>query len=282
MMSIIQFKLPLILVPYIGMRHNVQYPKFCWIALLALFITCCEDASIQSSYRPFLPELPDHWKEMLGDAHWYVQWVDYKDLWREKHLSPGHSLPELSPLMEWSTPVLAWPYWPDQGLLPGMMRPAGALFPWDIDGDTIIVSWEGGIDAFFWKELSRADRASQGGEKRLPWYFNWKRFRELLQGDLLSETVQGDLWNADWKYIAERTVQSGFDRRRITAQKGAKLVIPNADGYWINSSPFAQPFVVQKGDSLMVNVQSAVDTWVSAERILRASDSGWIILPKRE
>jgi len=262
------------------MRRKTHPSKFCWIALLSLCIASCESAAIPHSYHLSLPELPHHWKEILGDAYWYVQWIDSKELWRETHLAPGQSLRELSPLMEWTTPLLAYPYWSDQGLLPGMMRPAGALFPWDADGDAIIVSWEGGIDAVLWKELSRADRSVQGGHKRLPWYFNWKRFRELLQGELLSETVQADPWTADWKTIAERTVQSGFDRRRISPQKGAKLVIPNADGAWVNSSPFVQPLVVPEGDSLTVTVHGTVDTWVSQERILRASDSGWIVLPR--
>jgi len=236
----------------------------------------CENGPISSSFRLILPELPGHWKEILGQPHWRLEWVGKEGTWQEWEGSPGQRPPDLSPVQEWTTAILAWPFWPARDLLPGMMRPAGGLFPWDVHGETLTLGWEGGVMAVFWKELARAERSSAAAAKRLPWYFDWPRFRELFESGNIPETVRLDPWLADWKSIAERTVLSGFDRRRIVSRSFTELAIPNLGGRWIGSSPFAVPLDAPPDGPLCVNAADTPETWVSSGGVLKCSASGWV------
>ena len=260
---------------YIGMkiRFFSGIARY-FITALLVFFTACESGPILSSYRLVLPELPVHWKEILGEPHWRLEWIGGEGFWLE--WEGAGQPPELSPIQEWTSPVLAWPFWPAWDLPPGLMRPAGALFPWDVSGGKLLSSWKGGADAVFWKELALAERSTAAAAGRLPWYFDWPRFRELLRDGNVPEPVRRDPWLADWKYIAERTVRSGFDRRRIVSRTFTGLSIPGLGGRWIGSSPFALPLDAPTEGPLVLSVSAAADTWVSPGGVLKCSSSGWV------
>jgi len=261
--------------------------KTTFTGTLALFVllAACENGPIHPSYRPVLPELPEHWKEILGEPHWRLEWIGEGGTWLERELIPGQSAPGISLMPQWSTPLLAWPFWPERELLPGLMRPAGAISPWDACGSNLTLSWEGGVHALFWKELALAERpstpATAAEARRLPWYFDWPRFRELLESENIPEAVREDLWLADWKSIAGRTVQSGFDRRRIVSRSFTELVIPGFGGRWIGSSPFAPPLDAPADGPLNLSITGTTDTWVSSGGVLKASSSGWMLRAAR-
>jgi hypothetical protein len=248
------------------------------IVVLLVFLAACSEGPARSSYKPVLPVVPSNWQEVMGDPHWRLEWLDEGGAWRKWEGHPGSEAPDISVLCEWTTPVLAWPFWPEKNLVPGIMRPAGGLFPWDASGEKLSLSWIGGVEALFWKELAGAERSDKKAEDRLPWYFDWPRFRELFESENIPETVRQDPWLADWKEIGRKTVQSGFDRRRIVSKKFAELAIPGMIGLWIGSSPFASPISVEPGESLLLNADAAADTWVSAEGILKCSASGWVFI----
>jgi len=247
--------------------------------VLAALMACCGEGLNPSSYQPVLPVLPLSWKEILGDASWRLQWLGEDGTWKEWEGLPGSDPPEISIYCEWSTPVLAWPFWPAWNLSPGIMRPAGALFPWDISGHKIYLSWQGGVDAFFWRELAHADRSNGASEGRLPWYFDWQRFRELFSGENIPENVRLDPWLADWKLIGSKTVSSGFDRRRLVSRKFSEIAIPDMDGSWAGSSPFSRPIAVPEEGPLLLNVTESADTWVSPGGVLKCSTEGWVFRP---
>ena len=249
--------------------------------VLLVLLAGCNNGPIASSYRPVLPELPEHWSQILGEPHWRLEWIGSGGAWLWWEGAPGQSPPHISLMEEWSTPALAWPFWPNRGLLPGMMRPGGALFPWDASGGNLQLSWEGGITAFLWKELAQAERPSEpmtaAQARRLPWYFDWPRFRELLASENIPQTVREDFWRADWEFKAARTVQSGFDRRRIVPRQSSELSISGLGGSWIGSSPFAPPIDAPAAGPLVIRVSGAPDTWVSSGGVLRGSASGWVL-----
>ena len=249
------------------------------ILLLLVLFNSCGESPVQTSCQPVLPEPGGSWKAILGEPHWLLEWVNENGTWNKSEIPPGRKTPELSFIGEWTTPVLAWPFWPESGLLPGMMRPGGALYPWDATGEKILLSWEGGVAALFWKELAAADRSSAAAEGRLPWYLDWPRFRELLKSETLQEAVRNDPWLADWKSIAQRTVQSGFDRRRIVPRPYFEFSIPGFEGLWIGSSPFSPPLEAPPGGPLNLKVTDQVDTWVSKEGLLKCSASGFVFVP---
>jgi hypothetical protein len=259
---------------YTGMKYKLLLS----LVVIVIFIVGCGEGLNQASYQPLLPPIPPHWQLILGEPHWRLEWLNENGAWETWDGSPGSKPPFMYLISEWTTPVLAWPFWPGRNLLPGIMRPAGALFPWDASGGNLKLSWRGGVDAFFWKELAAAERVTEAGERRLPWYFDWPRFRELFEGDVISEVIRNDPWLADWRDISHRTVQSGFDRRRIAARKFTEVVIPGLGGYWIGSSPFAEPLYLTPDDPLILNVSDAADTWVSSRVVLRCSTAGWVVI----
>ena len=255
------------------MKHILFSGFFGALIGAALLAVSCADRPIPSSYRPFLPEFPAHREEILGEPCWRLEWINENGVWQEWE---GINAPELSLNREWTTPVLAWPYWPEKGLLPGMMRPAGALFPWDVSGEALALSWKGGVEAVFWKEMALAERPNKASGGRLPWYFDWPRFRELMESSSISENVRLNPWLADWKHIAQRTVASGFDNRRLVSRAFSELAVPVQSGVWIGSSPFEPPLEAGPDGFLVLNVAELTDTWVSKGAVLKCSGSGWV------
>ena len=240
----------------------------------------CNSEVIPASQKPVLPVLPDGWKEVLGEPNWRLQWLDETGDWQKADLEPGEETPALSLPFEWTTAVLAWPFWPGRELRAGMMRPSGALFPWDSDGSRLVLSWRGGVDAVFWKELAASERETEKEEGRIPWLFDWPRFRELMESEELSEEVRLNPWLVDWEGAARKTVASGFDRRRIVSMKFTELELSGLGGFWVHSSPFAPPLEAEPSGPLIIMAADAVDTMVSMEGVLQYSSAGWVLIPR--
>ena len=217
----------------------------------------------------------------------------------------GDEKPAISLPQTWTSAVSAWPFWPDKGLVPGIFMPAGAIFPFDASGKSLRLSWQGGVDAnLFWEFAQASDKAGQepaGQESvppepepeteaveraaaRLPWNFDWPRFRELFDDPSLNADIRADPWLADWQSIAEKIVQSGFDKRRLVPEARSSLAIPVQPGPWIGTSPFAPPLLFEAapeeaGQTVPVfPVRPTADTWVCADGILRCNTETWIFM----
>jgi hypothetical protein len=214
--------------------------------------------------------------ELLGEPRWRLEWIDPADGWvfRDGDTAGFGDLEIPAGL---TSPLLAWPCWPQLDIPPGYLRPAGALFPFDAAGDRISLSWSGGIDAFFFRELAAAQSA-----ERQPATFDWPRFRELLTGDAISGDIRRDPWLADWTLIAAATARSGFDRRRIIPrdQDSLRVTIP-CPGPWIAASPFAEPAFWEAGELVDLRVTDTVDTYIAAGAVLRCTRQGWTWFPRR-
>jgi hypothetical protein len=250
-----------------------------WVLLpvLLTLMSGCEDVQqIHSSYKPLPPALPDDWSDVLGEAHWRVEWIGEEGSWHKWEGKQGAGVPSINLFQTWTTPVFAWPFWPELGLDPGIMRPSGALFPWDTQGGDLCLSWKGGVDAVFWKELAAVGRQEGSKDERFPWLFDWPRFREVMAGKDIGDAVRRDPWVVDWKEVGRKTVESGFDRRRIKAMKSTEVEIPLPEGRWLSSSPFAPVLETPESGLLTLEVTDSVGVWVSAGGILKASTSGWI------
>ena len=247
------------------------------IVIPVVLLASCNDGPRRSTYRPYMPVVPSHWNEVLGEPHWRLEWIGEEGFWKDWEGPPDAEPPLLSPVAEWTTPILAWPFWPEAGLTPGIMRPGGAFFPWDASGGELTLSWEGGVGAVFWKELANAERMSEASQGRLPWYFDWPRFRRLLESGDIPDDVRDDLWLVDWKEIGGKTVESGFDRRRIVSRRLTEVAIPGLDGAWVSASPFTPPLDVPPGGPLLLMAAAVPDTWVSSTAVLRCSTLGWVL-----
>jgi len=245
------------------------------LALTVLAFTSCTDR-FPSSYTLELPLVPAAWVSILGQPHWRVEWVDTGG---QKQIAdyPVSTGIEIEIPVTWTNPVTAWPYWPAHNLIPGIFKPCGALFPFDANGDRLLLSWEAGVDAVFYQELALAySQNNVQNTTRTPVNFDWPRFRELFKTDALSEAVREDPWIVNWNNVAERTITSNFDRRRIVpeAVELKSFTVPGT--FWYGASPFVKPLFFEDGEQPVFPVRQGFNVWVSSEGMLRVNGNSWV------
>ena len=256
---------------------------------VGFFLNSCGDTLTDSGFSPELPVLPKAWEELLGSPSWRIEWVNENGR-KETMTVRGGAGRSVSLPQTWASAVLAHPFWPEKGIGPGIFRPAGAIFPYDARGRSLILSWQGGVDAVLYWELARAyggaeqeagdespERAAgpeRAAVSRIPMNFNWPRFRRLFDDPSLNADIRADPWLADWPGIAEKIVKSGFDKRRLVPEARSVLTVPVGPGPWIGASPFAAPLVFETTPVFLV--RPTADTWASKEGILRCNSEEWI------
>jgi len=246
--------------------------------LLLLLICClwaCGPAPLPDHYRVQLPPSPVSRTEMLGTCRWRLEWYDSWGRLRQEDVAGSGG--EIIPLIEWPSAVLAWPYWPEKGLAAGHFFPAGALIPFDVAGDTIILSWETGPEAYFYRELDKARDLNT--TNRIPEYFDWKRFRTLLRENA-PEELKADPWLADWKNIAERTARSGFRQSyvRAAARTGKEVTIPHT-GPWLGASPFSPVEFWNEDERVLFLLSSRPGIFVCSGGMLSVSEKNYLWMP---
>jgi hypothetical protein len=164
------------------------------------------------------------------------------------------------------------------------MHPAGALAPFDVEGASLRLTWEAGPDAYFYRAqaaaLKKAEVAGTAAGKRRPEFFDWPRFRELMGSADIPPEVRADPWRVDWDSLAARTIQSGFDRRRIQAESRlpVEALIP-CPGPWLGSSPFEEVRHWEAGERIMLEAGEAAEACVSPGGILKFSQEGVLWAP---
>jgi hypothetical protein len=253
---------------------------------MAFILFACRD-TIPQSYHLVLPAVPPAWEAILGPPHWRIEWFDPNGRLRYGEGSAA-TLPEADLPTEWASPVLAYPFWPARGLAPGYMRPAGAIVPFDVEGDSLRLTWEAGPEAWFYHALVSALTTSNAfgngivttATGRRPDRFDWPRFRNLLRSGNVPLEIRDDPWLADWDAIAEKTIQSGFDRRRIQARSRTPLTVSVPwPGPWAGSSPFAEVYLREAGETVTVEAAEETDTLVSPGGMLRYNAKGTVRIP---
>jgi hypothetical protein len=248
-------------------------------ALAAIFLLGCREIYRDSGYSLALPEVPPQWLSILGAPRWRIEWISPEG--EKMSLETAGGRPEIKLPQTWTNAVLAQPYWPERGIACGIFKPAGALFPYDVQGGSITLTWRGGVDAVLYWELNAANAAekdSQPAVPRLPQNFNWPRFRTLYSDSSVNEAVRADPWLADWRSIAGKIVSSGFDKRRLVPEAREEMNLPVHAGVWLGTSPFAAALVFDDANNAAFPVRDAVDVWVSESGMLRCNRRAWMFL----
>jgi hypothetical protein len=240
------------------------------VLLSALQLARCGDIC-PSKYTLELPTPPEAWVSLLGEPCWQVEWIGADGESRRAELKSGENL-EVEIPITWANPIIARPYWSNQNLSPGIFMPAGALFPFDAEKNTIRLTWEAGHDAVFYMELASFDGKK---DTKIPANFDWPRFRELFKSGGLSEEVCKDPWLIDWKSVAEKTMSGNFDRRRLVPEKTEPRFIGTL-GVWYGTSPFAQPLIIESGEDAFP-VRPGVNTWFSSDSVLMVNGNTWFL-----
>ena len=285
-------KAPLTAAPYIAMKN--LFSKSLIALAAALLLVCCAER-FPSRYALELPETPAAWVSLLGEPHWRVEWVNPDGQKQTADFPPGKKKSiELEIPVTWINPVTAWPWWPRYNLTAFIFKPCGALFPFDVlpaeekgasgKSNHLRLTWESGPDTVFYWELAIASK----NKKKTPANFDWPRFRELFQSDALSDAVRKDPWVVSWRTVAEKTISSNFDKRRITPEAPVLKHIPvsacSQSGPWYGISPFSEPLLFAEGEPAIFPVRkelysSGINIWVSAEGMLRVNGNTWIFTP---
>ena len=250
----------------------------CLCAVVVL-LCACDGGVIVERYLLELPELPEAWGAVLGAPRWRIEWQNPQGRAEMVDAGSGAGI-EISVPM-WASAVLAWPYWSEKGLPPGIFRPAGGIFPFDAAGVSFSLSWAGGVDAVLYRELGKAFLRDGGGrvpDGRQPWNFNWPRFRETLSDPAVNAEFRADPWLADWPAIAEKILRTGFDKRRLVPRVCVDVAVPVMAGPWIGTSPFAAPlsFVDTPVFPVAQSGSGEAGTWVCAGGVLRCNSGAWI------
>jgi hypothetical protein len=217
---------------------------------------------------------------VLGENFWRLEWYDSGGKLRQTEAAGTGAVCNIGILAEWPSAVLAWPYWPEKGLAPGLFYPAGAIFPFDIaegsgvSGDTIVLSWEAGAEAYFYRELDKV--RDHTAANRAPEFFDWKRFRTFLREEAPDE-IRLDPWLADWKAIAERTVNAGFRSSYLRAETRIEtdIIIPH-DGPWLGASPFRPVEFWEKNQIVSLPLSSRPEIFVCSGGMISTSIHAWL------
>jgi hypothetical protein len=250
--------------------------KLLTVLVLVLQLASCREVC-PSKYVLELPKPPESWVLILGEPCWLIEWIAPDGQNKRAELTNGRNF-EVEIPVTWTNPVIAWPYWPEHRLVSGVFMPAGALFPFDVEKDTVHLSWEAGKDAVFYRELALADGQNP---VKIPANFDWLRFRELFSAETLSKEVCEDPWLVNWQYIAEKTISANFDRRRLVPEKTESKTIPVPPGRWYGTSPFAKPLSFANNTGVIFPVRPGVNLWVSADGILRVNGNTWVFTESR-
>ena len=240
-------------------------------ALIAGLSSC--GGMVNRSYRLEMPVQPSAWETILGGAFWRIEWIDDGGIIQTADTPPAAQF-AVTVINEAASPVLAYPYWPERGIKPGDMKPAGAIFPWDVHGGSIELSWRGGVDAVLWRGISRAANANREAAS-----FNWKQWREAWNNGTFPAAAIRDPWLCDWESIAAKIAASGFDRRRVVIANYPLLPLSGevCMDIWYGSSPFDTG--TTPGESLLLPLHPYVSVVFSATGIIRYSAEGILRLP---
>ncbi|MDR1443812.1 MAG: hypothetical protein LBI94_02925 [Treponema sp.] len=253
---------------------------FLAVMLAVWGLTGCNPEDGENPFLLDLPALPESWTDLLGSPRWLIRY--YAGNGRETVAELDGERAEIFLSPSRVSPIFAWPYWPDRHLKPEDFRPAGAIIPYDISApDRISLSWQGGVDAWFFEALNGGKTAETAPAGiRQGRNFDWPGFRALFTNSALSPELCSDPWLAGWEAIAEKTLRSGFRSQWISPAKTVPLNIPAPEGLWISPSPFARPLAAEgETTAFMVREGPGIQAWYSAAGVLHCAGTSWILLP---
>jgi hypothetical protein len=208
-------------------QTHLRRPLGFLLAFGCLWSAACSWFSATTEVPVRVPEPPEHWRRAFPDLAFRI-------------LTPSGEgtagLVRLPKVPNW--PVLAVPT--ARGV---PLPPAGALWPWDLEGEELVLSWEHGPAAEVFAALVRegVDIAPINGERLL---------------EEMGPRGAGDPWALDLAHISERLASGIFrvtDIRLLPCRDvelAEALLPPAPSGEWFLESPFCSPLALEPGQPL--------------------------------
>lgn len=232
-------------------------------SLFHLFIcTGCEIYSPYDFIMVALPEPPLHWEQRFKEISYSITYPG-SNRKRVELILPADSstcIIRIPKMRNW--PVVAQPYGDGFPLCP-----AGALYPWHLDNNRnmkLCLTWEQGFSA-----LLLLDCCEKGFDIE---HFNARRFAsEVL------ERSQGDPWNLDYSYIAEKLVSGSFRVNYIKLLPVKDVSVFTEKGKWFFPSPFSAVYEVEENRPYRFDTIS-----LGFHRLFHCESPGWYELYVKE
>lgn len=180
-----------------------------WLAAACLAAASCSWFSGTARVAVRLPEPPEHWRRAFPELEFLL-------------VAPsGESIPGGLRLPK-------EPNWPVQAVplaRGARLRPAGALWPWDLDGQTLVLTWEHGPAAEVFAALVRegVDVTALDGERLL---------------EQMAARGGEDPWVLDLSHLASRLAVGEFRVTDLRALPRRDLQLQLPPGGWLLDSPF--------------------------------------------
>ncbi len=227
-----------------GVSRKAVLRGFLWTAVAGWVLWSGASCALGSAARVRLrlPVLPGHWKEAFPGLTFLVVFPDPSG---RTVTAAGAQDQVIGCSKAGNTPILAYPAGvageDEQGVPPGLLRPAGALYPLDLDQEstepTISLTWEDGPLALLVSRLQAV-----GMEVAL---LNAGRLRDRLR-------LERDPWDLDLEAIAQELARGSFSAWDIDPLADRAVELRVGQGTWFLESPFASPIDVSASPELLL------------------------------
>lgn len=176
-----------------------------------------------------LPELPPSAGEVAREAAYRVEWFDAEGALRWLVARPNERGPVVTIPNAPGTAVLAYPLLGSAG---GFGRPAGAIFPQDVEsGERLVLSWRTGFLAERYNVL-----AKRGVDLRV---INTEKIRRRI------DVVAGaDPWHVDAVRLENAIAARSLSADSVRSREVFEIELPLEAGVWLRRSMLSPPVVI--------------------------------------
>jgi hypothetical protein len=182
------------------------------LSILLVCWSCAFDPEIDELRLRF-PRLPDSWRETGADFRFELSYRD--DSGKELRLDAAPGETRAASIGRRAQVFVARPY--VRGFIEtGILKPAGAVYPEEVSGRELSLTWEGGPGAETAALLAKAGYPIGS--------FDWRRFR----AEALARA--GDPWRLDPVSCARSVLEGGFSSSCLSPEPLVPTAVPLPGG----------------------------------------------------
>lgn len=251
-----------------------------YLSIVVFLLLSCSFDRGEDGILIVLPQPSALEKEVWGDFHWELETLSCDGFINHGRIDGDSYCLQVERgafLALWVYPVALFAKGPQ-----ALSLPAGGLYPSDLRRGRLELDWEGGLLAHFFLELVR--REGPGGRRAA--CFNWRRLRLLFEEDRIEKEagreglLPRDPWSIDWALAAQKTLDSGFDRRRLALpKKGRAIVFPAVGGPFLADSPWLRSQGTLQESSFILYGEG-IRFHISSSHVWKSGPFGSLLIPR--